>query len=443
VTAERVDEVIAAVERHDAELAGWMRMAADGLTAGEGDEIISQAGLQVFLWYEVPKRHPEDAWRALAEAAGVLLTLLGLDRYAAIARSETTTTILDAWERTSSQGFARFKAAQGRSGVDPPDTELLVWASIFGSAEFAASGSVEDALERAIVAGELHPGAGAWRRAAAAVCDRTLLESPAELGGRTRLRAVLDERIETWILGARPDRLKAWRETAGKRAASDVPPPPDVMSVVAPMRWLLETCRPGTTLTQAGYLPPAVVREAAVRFDWWDWREPPRSEADVHQIGVLRDTAARMHLVAKRSRRLAATRRGIELVDDTVGLWHAIASTIACDDEYLAMLSELLAHRLLQGPAIDDALEQDLGPIIAEQGWTPDGERVTAQHAAWAVSRALYQWRLFGLLDEIRPKWEGGHRTGSNVTALNAAGQSTALAFLRARATAPRTHPGM
>ncbi len=442
MTADRVDEVIGAVERHDAELADWMRMAADGLTAGEGEEIISQAGVQVFLWYEVPKKYPEETWRPVAEAAGVLLTLLGLDRYAAIARSATTATILDAWERTRAQGFAAFKAAQARSGVEPPDTELLVWGNIFGSAELAASGSVEAALERAIVAGKLRPGAGAWRQAAAAVCDRTLLGSPAEPGGGTLLQAVLDERVETWIRGGSPDRLKAWREAADHRETAEVPPPADVATVVAPMRWLLETCRSGIALTQAGYLPPAVVREAAARFDWWDWREPPRSEADVHQVGVIRDTAARLRLVAKRSRRLAATRRGSELADDTVGLWRAIASTIACEDDYLAMLSELVAHRLLQGPATDDELEVDLGPIIVAQGWTADDERVTAQQARWAVHRALYHWRLFGLLDEIRPKWEGGHPTGPNVTALNAAGRSSALAFLRARATAPRTRLG-
>ncbi len=443
MTSERVEEVIGAIERHDAELAGWMRMAADGLTAGEGGEIISQASVQVFLWYELPRKYPDDAWRPVVEAAAVLFTLLGLDRYAAIVRSVTTGTILDAWERAPAQGFAGFTAARSRSGVEPPDTELLVWGNILGSNEYAASESVEAALEGAIMAGELRPGAAAWRRSAAAVCDRTLLESPAQPGGRTRLQAVLDERVETWIRSGRPDRLKAWRETVGHRAAGDVQLPPDLATVVAPMRWLLETCRPGITLTQAGYLPPALVREAVGRFGWWDWREPPRSEADVHQIGVLRDTAARLHLVSKRSRRLAVSRRGTGFADDTVGLWRAIASTIACEDEYLAMLSELLAHRLLDGPAIDDALEQELGPIIAEQGWTADGERVTSQDAAWAVHRALYHWRLFGLLDEIQPRWEGGHRTGPSVTALNAAGQSTAVVFLRARATAPRAYLGV
>lgn len=437
MTTDRVDAVIAGVERHDPELAGWMRMAADGLTVGEGEEVISQASLQAFLWYEVPRTLPNDAWRPVVEGAGVLLSLLGLDRYATIARSPTTAAILEAWERATAKGFARFKAALSSSGVEPPDTQLLEWGEVMGIEEVFAAQLVEGALERAIDAGELHPGHGPWRHAAVDICNRTLLAPAADAKGSTLLEAVLDERIATWILTARPVALKAWREQARDRWASD-PPLPDVAVVVAPMRWLLETCRPGVTLTPAGYLPPAVAREAAGRFDWWEWRGQPRTEADVHQIGVLRETAARLHLVSKRARRLGVTRRGMELVDDPVGLWRAIASTIACEDEYTTMLSELVAHRLLDGPAVDDALGREIAPLIVEQGWMAGRERVTAQQAAGSVHRALYHWRLFGLLDEVRPRWEGGRPTAPKTTALNAVGRSTAIAFLRARATSPR-----
>ena len=47
VSAERVEAAIAAVERNDPGLANGMRVAADGLTAGEGEEVISQSGLQL------------------------------------------------------------------------------------------------------------------------------------------------------------------------------------------------------------------------------------------------------------------------------------------------------------------------------------------------------------------------------------------------------------
>jgi hypothetical protein len=438
MTAARVDGVIATVQQHDPELANCMQVAADGLTAGEGEELISQASLQVFLWYELPRKYPEDAWRPVTEAAGVLLSLLGLDRYAAIARSPTTAAVLAAWDDGSAKGFARFRAARSASGIEPPDTELLEWGAVMGSEELSATASVERALEHAITAGGLRPGLGAWRRAAVDICNRTLLAPAGDSGARTRVETVLEERVDTWILTAHPPALKAWREKAPDRWAADWPPL-DVEPAVASMRWLLETCGPGITLTLAGYLPPALVREAAGQFGWWEWRGHPRTEADVHQISVLRETAARLHLMSKRARRLGLTRRGLELVDDPDGLWRAIASTLACEDAYLTMLSELVAHRLLEGPAVDGALGRDVAPLIVEQGWMAGRDRVTAEQAAGSVHRALYHWRLFGLLEEVRPRWEGGRPTAPSTTALNTIGRSTAIAFLRARATAPRT----
>jgi len=95
--------------------------------------------------------------------------------------------------------------------------------------------------------------------------------------------------------------------------------------------------------------------------------------------------------------------------------------------------------RLLDGPALDDVLEREIGPIVAAQGWAADSVPVTARQAGLSVHRALYHWRLFGLLDEVRAKWEGGRPTGPSSTALNAVGRAAAIAFLHARATAPRT----
>jgi hypothetical protein len=438
MTAEHIDAVIGAIERHDPELANRMRTAADGLTAGEGEELISQAGFQDFLWYEVPRKHPAESWRPVREAAGLLLALLGLDRYAAIARSPTTEAVLDAWERSPAEGFARSRAARSASGVEPPDTNLLAWGEVIGMEEAVARQAVERALEQAITAGDLRPGKGGWRLVAAEVCTRTLLARAGDGSDGTILQAALDERVDAWVNLARPPALKAWRERLRAWSWPDVGPS-DVAAAVAPMRWLLDACAEGAALTQAGYLPPAMAREAADRFGWWEWPGQPRSEADVHQLGVLRQTAARLHLVSKRSRRLAVTRRGSALADDAVGLWQAIAATLACEDGYLAMLSELVAHRLLEGPALDDALEQEIGPIVAAQGWTADGVLVTDHQAGLAAHRALYHWRLFGLLDEVHARWEGGRPIRQRSTALNALGRSAAIAFLRARATTPRT----
>lgn len=193
------------------------------------------------------------------------------------------------------------------------------------------------------------------------------------------------------------------------------------------------------TLTQSGYLPLAVVREAIDRFGWWDWPGRPRSEADVHQLVVLRQTAAQLRLLTRRGRRLTTSRSGIRLLDDGAGLWRAVAVGLGGAEEYSGMLSELIAHRLLEGPALNDALAEAIVPIVVPQGWQSDGEPADGQHIAWSVHGRLYHWRLFALLDEVRPPWQGNRPTGPNVTSLTPAGRATALAFLHAKATAPRT----
>jgi hypothetical protein len=169
VSAERVDGVIASVGRHDPALARWMRVAADGLTAGEGTERLTQAGLQQYLWYDLPRRAPDDTWRPVAEAASVLLALLGLDRYAAIARSATTAKVLDAWDEAPGKGYTAFTAANAASGVEPPDTGLLTWGEVFGLEELWARSEVEAALEAAIIEGGPRPGGRSWRATAAEI----------------------------------------------------------------------------------------------------------------------------------------------------------------------------------------------------------------------------------------------------------------------------------
>lgn len=73
--------------------------------------------MQDFLWYRLPAKYPERAWLALARAAAALLRELGLERYASIAGSDMTTTILEAWREDPARGFARYRAAVEASGV--------------------------------------------------------------------------------------------------------------------------------------------------------------------------------------------------------------------------------------------------------------------------------------------------------------------------------------
>lgn len=404
-----------------------------------GEETLTQAAIQDFLWYRLPAEYPDEIWLPIARAAVVLLERLGLDRYASIARSETTASLIESWREGAARGLSRYHAAAEASGVKPPDTDLLGWGSVMGMDEVSAYALVEAQLEDAIVAGQLVPGASGWKSHAASLTEEVLLRRAPRAGGRTWQHLILAERRTTWVKTAYPEALRRWR--AAHLDLLDGPPdtPEDLEAVLGPMRWLLQACREGVELTQSGYLPPSIVRDGVERFGWWEWPGQPRSEADVHQLGALRETAARLRLVVKRGRRLATSRHGGALLGDPSALWRAIATTIGATDEYEALLSELIAHRLVDGPAIDNGLEETIVPIVTAQGWRSGGRPVDERHIVMSIHRPLYSWRLFGLLDEVRPPWIGGHPTGPNVTSLTAAGRAIALEYLRARATAART----
>jgi len=438
MTAKRVDAAVEAIVRRDPTLGEWAQVAADGLTAGEGEEVLGQALVQDFLWYRLPAKYPERAWLPLARAAAALLGELGLERYASIVASDMTTTILEAWREDSVRGFARYRAAAAASGVKPPDTDLLAWGSVMGFDEASAYAQLEMKLEEAIVAGRFAPGATGWRSRAASLTEEVLREAPPRDRRRSWLEMILSERRRTWVEMAHPDGLRRWRAARADESTSPSDRPDDLEPVVGAMSWLLETCRHGVELTQSGCLTPALVRECVELFGWWDWPGQPRSEVEVHQLGALRETAARLRLVTKRGRRLGTSRRGVVLLEDPVALWRAVATTIGATDDYTAMLSELIAHRLLAGPALGNELEASIAPVITAQGWRSGGDAVDERHSVMSIHRPLYLWRLFGLLEEVRPRWVDNRPTGPNVTSLTAAGRATALEYLRARASAPR-----
>jgi len=120
MTTRNVAAAVAAIERPDPALCDWAQVAADGLTAGEGEETLCQAFVQDFLWYRLPTKYPERAWAPIARASESLLRELRLERYASIAGSDMTASILEAWREDDARGFARYQAAAEASGVKPP-----------------------------------------------------------------------------------------------------------------------------------------------------------------------------------------------------------------------------------------------------------------------------------------------------------------------------------
>lgn len=442
LSADAVDAAVGRVRARDPRLGDDAALAADLLTAGEGAEVVYLGGLQDTLWWRIPKRLPPETWGEVIAGAAALFDELGLDRYAELARSETTAEVLDAWANSPVKGHARALSARAASGVAAPDTELLAWGTVFGGAEAEAVEVVERALEAAVVAGDLVPGGRGWKAHAAAITERAL-EAPVEMvPGQSWLTLVTTERVDSWLRTHEPT-VQHLRQGVVNRLLSPIDPPTDVGPVVEPMRWLLSHAVDGIALTQSGYLARALVLEGVDRFDWWEWDKPPRSEADVFQLELLRDAARSSGLVRKRGRTLSATAKAKALIDDPVGLWRLLAGSLGGDDEFDQIVGELVAMSLLDAPARDYSLADTIGPLLDALGWRVDGEPLNRHQVIRAVWDRVHWWRTIGVAEHRESRWdrETHQKVEPSITTLTAAGEATVLAYLRHRATRPRTSP--
>ena len=455
-----VDEAVFAVEGDDFEAGQMAALAADFMTAGEGPQTIHQARLQEFLWSALPRKFPEEDWFPMVDGTARLLDKLGLSRYAEIARSDATRAVLEAWADDEQAGFERFVEEHRRSGIAPPDTELIEWGELMGLDEVLAFETVSVALEAAIVDGEHRPGAPGWQAKATEITRRTLNEQvrpvqPADLRRFRMLDLALGSRVESWVASAVHDRHRELRESAAARfmdgpaAIAPAPPPTrQLEAAVAPMAWLLETCCDGVRATDAGYLAPEVVRAAADRFEWWPFDGQPRTEADLMPLVVLHEIAQRNRWVRRRAKRIATTKPALALLDDPVRLWWALVGTAGQVDEYLSMVSELMAMRLLDGPAehlgpwLDDTFAPSelalfVADVVLAQGWRRGKTPISEQDVDHDVHEPLGEWRLFGFLAE-RPVSRQSLSEGRPTIALSSTGRQAMLALLHRRATAKR-----
>lgn len=439
---ERVDAAVGRAAARRPDLGMAVRHVADALTAGEGAEMIHQAALQRFLWWQLPRRYPQEEWAGLAAAAAELLDELGLARLAGVTRSAQTTAVLAAWAEAPAAGAAAFRRAQGSSGVEPHDTPVLAWGTIMGAEETGALEAVERALGEAVGSGALIPGVARWRSAAAAITER-VLSAPLDIPpGQCLAGLVITERLGHWIDLARHPALGKWRAAVANRLLHPIDAPADADGPLAPVRWLLElTAAPGgAELTQSHYLARASVLEAVERFAWWDWPKAPRSEAEVHQLGTVREAATRLRLVRRRGRRLLITTRGAQLLSEPAELWRTVAGETEDGEEFTRTVTELVGLRLLGGTADIARVVAEITPVLAALGWSTDGAPIAPAQVGYAIWRPLRWWRLFGAVDEVEASWERGtgRQLTSHTVALRPDGERMVLAYLRGRAAGPR-----
>ncbi|WP_327089293.1 hypothetical protein OIE66_01330 [Nonomuraea sp. NBC_01738] len=174
MSAPDVTALLAELERSEPDLAEDARTAVEWLTGGEPLETVTQLDVCEFLWYTLPLKVGGDHER-LARSLGRLLLIGGMERYAALCVSPTTTQILRAYAREGEDaGTAAYQEALESTGVLPPDVPDLRWSMIMGPEELGAHVACSAALELAIIA-----GAAVDR---VALTRRWLTEPRAELG---------------------------------------------------------------------------------------------------------------------------------------------------------------------------------------------------------------------------------------------------------------------
>lgn len=201
--------------------------------------------------------------------------------------------------------------------------------------EGGAFGHVASALEEAIDAGELDPGAADWRQRRAAVIERALGQraptAPTE-GRRTWRELVEEQRRAVWVAGATPRRNELAVAVVGELERG-LRPPGDAHDAMAPLRWLLDALADGVTLTRQGRAPKDLLLACSDAFSWPTGgalarRTSPRSEAPSAALGALMSAG----LVARRDRMLHATDRGRVAAADPRHLWSLVTRSVLRSD---------------------------------------------------------------------------------------------------------------
>lgn len=432
-----IEALLSELDPSSAELAraalGWMLPEDEPLSE------LCQVVLQEFLWYQLPMKWMVETseLHEIAWSLADLFTAAGLERYAAACRAPETHRLLEAWQEADREPARKaMKAAFASSGVVPPDTPLLGWGSVLGVAEHSASRQVSHALEQAIDAGELVPGARSWKQQAARIAEASLTLPRLDLRGDTMLQAVGRERAERWAAGypeARRDLLTLMLPLL----EGEVAVPAEAGDCLTPLRWLLERIGDGATLTQAGWLPKALVLEANDTFGWFDLPGfKVRTETDLPELATLNETARRARLITKKGRKVSLSATGRTALGDPSLLWRIVISDVFAVGTYGGEGAALAAAMLVNAKATLSGKT-----VEAKVGAGLEGRWLTASGGAlgqWSGLQATRDYRrlagVFGWLEE-------GNDWQNRTWTLTPPGRQAALLGLQLQAQSPRNRP--
>ena len=416
-----------------------VRGALDWLLPEErGLEDLTQSTLQDFLWYHLPVKWliPTREQHEVAWALADLLTAAGLDRYAGLCRWEDTHQLIETWQVDRPKAQRTLKRLGDSSGVEPLDTDLLQWGDVFGIEEGVVRSAVSEALEVAIDAGSLVPGASRWKVEAARVSDATLRGGGDPGGSGTLLERLRAERAQTWA-GRAGSRRAEFLEPVVPLLPREVGVPPDAAGSLEPLLWLLRHVEDGLTMTQAGYLPKALVVAANTAFGWFDLPGfSVRTEHDVPELALLHELARGARLLTKRGRRLTVSASGRRSLGDPDLLWRNVIHYIFDGARFEGDGAGLYAAYLLGSDEPQDrqAIQTRVGEVVREKWQAGSGESLGQYAGLRATGEARLLGRVFGWSVEEGPPMAPRIR-------LTDIGREAAWLGLQTQAWGPRNRP--
>lgn len=433
-----IADALGRLAAEDVEAARDAEAALGWLTWGAGLSVITQEGLQHFLWYGLPMKWLTDTdhHRQVVAALARAFDLLELPRYAALCRSATTAAVLDAYERSDGEGRKAFHRADVASGICPPDIEELAWGSVMGLEESAALSSTAEILELAVASGELVPGSQGWKQRQRELVRAHLSHPWSEPGGRTLLEGIRDERLQTWLEGRRSPARRRILEPLVEAVRAPAELPDGVRDPVPRLGWLLGELTDGQALTRTGNLSRGFVQSAAGRFGW-DFQNPPRTEDELYDLHQLRHLAQRLGLARRSGRKLVLTSKGRAALGDTERLWRAAARDLLTDREFPAALGELTVALLCTRDTVASSeLDGVLAEVAHEVGWrsADTGDPPDDRDISWAWHQTTGLLRALDLLASGGDWQDRSYR-------LTPTGRAVALECLHHRATGPRSTP--
>ena len=410
------------------------------MVGADGDTIeLTQMGVQLFLWYFLPRKwlvdkaeHHEVAW-----SLGDFLAAAGLDRYAAICRDPRTHHVIDAHHQSDEQGRRALREALDESGVEPPDTPTLAWSAVMGMDEARIRDEVSAMLEAAIVAGDLVVGGRGWKARAARLTVEYLTTPKGEYDYRLPRDVVHEERARRWVAEGGQARKRLYGAVLDELDDAYDTSDAAVAESLEPVRALFDGIGDGATLTQAGYLPKALAVELNDRFRWYDLPGyKVHSEADVTALQDLHRLLRQARLLTRRGRKLAVSGTARKWLTDDRRLLEVLATQSLSGEGFDTDVATVYAAGLLtrRATVAEDQLLSQTHAVVADRWSTKDGEGVALRDVTWSSQR----WH--GIAETLG--WV--ERTGewrSRVVRLTDAGRLATRIGLASRAHAPRVAP--